>query len=60
MSNIKTKEKKLAKYLRGTGECLKKLAREIEKEGFVKSKEELLSEIGSSLLFEAKVFDYRN
>lgn len=53
------KGKKLAKYLRGTADSLKLLANEIEKEGFAKDKEELLSKIGASLLFEAKAFDFR-
>jgi len=61
MSSPKNKEMKLAKYLKGTAKALIQLAKEIEDTGeFDKESEELLSKIGSNLLFEAKVFTYRN
>ncbi len=52
---------KLAKYLRGTAKALTALANEIEKaRGFDKESEELLSKIGANLLFEAKVYTFRD
>lgn len=50
---------KLAKYLRGTGDALKRLADEIDDDcGFSKESEELMSKIGGELLFHAKSYSY--
>lgn len=52
---------KLAKYLKGTAKALSVLADEInEDKEFTKDSEELLSKIGSNLLFEAKAYSYRD
>lgn len=52
--------KKLAKYIRGTGKALIQLAKEIEEEGkFSKDSKDLLSKVGSNLVFEANVFTFR-
>lgn len=57
--NDMEKYKQLAKYLRGTAEALDALAGEIiEAKGFDKESEELMSKIGSNLLFHAKTYDY--
>lgn len=52
---------KLAKYLKGTAKALSVLADEInEDKEFTKDSEELLSKIGSNLLFEAKAYTFRD
>lgn len=51
----------LAKFLKGTAKALDRLGDEIKaRGGFDAEDEELLSRIGSRLLFEAKVFDFRS
>lgn len=51
---------KLVKYLKGTAEALSVLADEIDKAKMLnKESEDLLSKIGSNLLFEAKAFTFR-
>lgn len=60
-SSPKDKERKLAKYLKGTAKALIQLAKEIEDMGeFNKESEDLLSKIGANLLFEAKAYGYRS
>lgn len=50
---------KLAKYLKGTAESLDRLGDEIKaRGGFDKDDEELLSKIGSNLLFHAKSYTF--
>ncbi len=50
---------KLAEYLLGTSRALKQLASEIlEAEKLDKDSEELLSKIGSDLLFHAKSYTF--
>jgi hypothetical protein len=52
--------KKLSKYLKGTARALSVLADEIEEDKkFDKESEELLSKIGANLLFEAKVYTFK-
>ena len=56
----KKKVKNLANYLKGTGKTLELLSAEIlAKDKFDKEDEELLSEIGANLLFEAKVYTFK-
>lgn len=53
------KKRKLVKYLKGTAKCLVVLAKEIEKEKTLsKESEELISKIGSHLLFIAKTYSF--
>lgn len=50
---------KLAKYLRGTSNVLRVLAKEVEQDGrFSKESEELMSKIGAELLFHAKSYTF--
>lgn len=50
---------KLAKYLKGTAMVLNRLSEEIvARDGFDKDDEELLSKIGSGLLFHAKTYTF--
>lgn len=57
----KKKALKLAKYLEGTGESLKLLAREVYRdEEFTKESEELMSDIGANLLFHAKSYTFKD
>lgn len=50
---------KLAKYLRGTSDVLRVLAQEVERDGsFSKESEQLMSQIGSNLLFHAKSYTF--
>ena len=59
MSNSPShKEKKIVKYLKGAGKVLILLAKEIEERGFDKESEELMSKIGSNLLFNAKSYKF--
>lgn len=52
---------KLAKYLKGTAKALSRLGDEIiARDNFDKEDEELLSKIGSNLLFEAKAYTFRS
>jgi len=52
---------KLSKYLKGTAKALEVLADEIIAKGeFDKESEDLMCKIGSNLLFEAKVYYYKN
>lgn len=53
--------KKLAKYLRGISKTLIILADEIdEAKKFDKDSEELLSKIGAGLLFESKIYTFKD
>ena len=55
------KNKKLVKYIKGMAQALNLLAKEIEEDGeFGKESKELLSKIGSHLLFEAVASAYRS
>lgn len=55
--NVKQKDK-LVKYLKGTAKALEQLAREVKVHGFDEESEELMSKIGSNLLFHAKTYTY--
>lgn len=49
---------KLVKYLRGTAKAITQLAKEVDEHGFDKENEELMSKIGSDMLFNAKTYTY--
>lgn len=53
------KHLKLARYLKGTADALRLLAAEIKERGvFDKDDEDLVSKIGSNLLFHAKTYSF--
>ena len=56
---MKEKERKLNKYIKGTAKALNVLVEEIKEKDCIDNEDlELLSKIGSNLLFNAKTLDY--
>lgn len=57
---MKTKDKKISKYVRDISKAMLALADEIDEHGFDKENQETMAKIGSTLLVEAKIYSFTN